>query len=131
MVHIAASGVLLPEACAAAEALWEEGVAANVLALTSPRALYETWRAHSPRPYASKLFDWLILPSEHAAPIVTVQDGASHALAWLGSVFGQSTVPLGVDEFGQSGARADLYRHFGIDSEAMVAAAFEALDMSG
>jgi pyruvate dehydrogenase E1 component len=130
VVHIAASGVLLPEACAAAEVLWEEGVAANVLNLTSPRALYEVWRACSPRPYSSDLFDWLILPSERAAPIVAVQDSASHSLAWLGSVFGQSVVPLGVDDFGQSGSRADLYRHYGIDAEAMVAAAFEALDVS-
>ena len=131
VVHLATSGVLLPEACTAAAMLWEEGVAANVLNLTSPRALYETWRAQPARPHSSTLFDWLIHPSERAAPIVTAQDGASHSLAWLGSVFGQPTVPLGVDDFGQSGARADLYRHYGIDAEAMVAAAFEALDASG
>jgi pyruvate dehydrogenase E1 component len=131
VVHIATSGVLLPEACAAAAMLWEEGVAANVLNLTSPRALYETWRACSPRPYSSQLFDWLIYPAERTAPIVTAQDSASHSLAWLGSVFGQPVAPLGVDDFGQSGARADLYRHYGIDAEAMVAAAFSALDTKG
>jgi pyruvate dehydrogenase E1 component len=62
---------------------------------------------------------------------VTVQDGASHTLAWLGSVFGQLAYPLGVDEFGQSGARTDLYRHFKINAEAIVAAAFEALEAVG
>jgi pyruvate dehydrogenase E1 component len=32
-------------------------------------------------------------------------------------------VALGVDDFGQSGTRADLYRHYGIDVDAIVAAA--------
>ena len=62
----------------------------------------------------------LILPDERRAPIVTVQDGASHALSFLGSAFGARVVPLGVDEFGQSGTRADLYRYYGIDAENIV-----------
>jgi pyruvate dehydrogenase E1 component len=53
---------------------------------------------------------------------VTVLDGASHALAWLGSVYGAPVVPLGVDTFGQSGTRAELYHHHGIDAAAIVAA---------
>ena len=32
-------------------------------------------------------------------------------------------IPLGVDDFGQSGTRGDLYRHYGIDADAIVAAA--------
>ena len=49
---------------------------------------------------------------ERRLPIVTVHDAASHALAWLGSVFGARVVPVGVDDFGQSGSIVDLYRHF-------------------
>jgi pyruvate dehydrogenase E1 component len=30
---------------------------------------------------------------------------------------------LGVDDFGQSGSRADLYRHYGIDAAAIARAA--------
>ncbi|GIW06828.1 MAG: hypothetical protein KatS3mg060_1633 [Dehalococcoidia bacterium] len=63
------------------------------------------------------------------APIVTVADGASHALTFLGGVYGAPVVPLGVDQFGQSGTRADLYRQYGIDADAIVAAAFSALDL--
>jgi pyruvate dehydrogenase E1 component len=123
MVHIAASGAMIPEACAAAIYLWREGVAANVLNLTSPRALFECWRG---APFAQRqhCLAWLIPAEEQAAPIITVQDGASHSLAWLGSVTGAPVIPLGVDDFGQSGARVDLYRHFQIDWEAMVGAAF-------
>jgi pyruvate dehydrogenase E1 component len=128
VVHLAASGALIPEACAAAEYLWQEGVAANVLNLTSPRRLFEQWRANMPGTPAAQLFDWLIPPGERRAPIVTIQDGASHSLAWLGSVFGAPVYPLGVDDFGQSGARTDLYHHFNIDAEAMIVAALNAVD---
>ena len=127
VVHIAATGAMIPEACAAATYLWQEGVAANVLNLTSPRQLYSHWRA---APYAdrSTLFDWFIPPAEQRAPIITVQDGASHSLAWLGSALGTRLIPLGVDDFGQSGTGAELYYHYGIGWEAIVAAAFAALD---
>lgn len=131
VVHIAASGAMIPEACAAATYLWQEGVAANVLNLTSPRQLFAQWRAGRPLgPYAQRttLFPWLIPAEERHAPIITVQDGASHALAWLGSALGTTLIPLGVDDFGQSGTGADLYRHFRIDWEAIVAAAFAVLD---
>src|SRR5207302_4253098 len=71
----------------------------------------------------------LILDQERRAPIVTVLDGASHALAFLGSVFGQRSVPLGMDRFGQSGNRDDLYSYAGIDAGHIVNAALVALSI--
>jgi pyruvate dehydrogenase E1 component len=44
-------------------------------------------------------------------------------LAWLGAVAGHRTIPLGVEHFGQTGTIADLYHHFGIDADAIVASA--------
>ena len=41
----------------------------------------------------SRLLSWLIPPDQRQAPIVTVQDGASHNLAWLGSLFGSYLIP--------------------------------------
>jgi pyruvate dehydrogenase E1 component len=124
VVQIATSGTLVPEAVAAAAYLRREGVAVNVLNLTSPRRLYERWRGGA----GGAPLAWLIPPDEAAAPIVTVHDAASHALAWLGGVYGAPTTALGVDGFGQSGGRDDLYRAFGIDSESIIAAAFAAAD---
>jgi pyruvate dehydrogenase E1 component len=57
-----------------------------------------------------------------------VLDGASHALAWLGSVNGAPVTALGVDHFGQSGTLSELYRHYEIDPERIAMAAFAALD---
>ncbi|MCB9151371.1 MAG: pyruvate dehydrogenase [Caldilineaceae bacterium] len=125
LVQIAASGAMIPEAVAAARLLQAQGINANVLNLTSARHLFESWRA-AERPERDPL-SWLIPPDEQGAPIVTIHDGASHALAWLGSVYGAPVVPLGVDGFGQSGARTDLYRYFGIDAESIAGAGQRAL----
>ena len=59
--------------------------------------------------------------------IVTVIDGHPATLAWLGSVAGHRTVPLGVEHFGQSGSVDDLYRHHRIDTAAIVDAAQAAI----
>ena len=50
-------------------------------------------------------------------------DGHPATLAWLGSVNGHRTRALGVEHFGQTGSLAELYRHYGIDTQAIIAAA--------
>lgn len=143
VVQIATCGTLVPEAIEAAKMLQAEGVAANVLNLTSPQLLYKEWQQlrHSDvkgavRPGSrdndlqSLHLAELISAEERRAPIVTVHDAASHTLSWLGSVFGTRLLALGVDDFGQSGARDDLHRAFNIDAESIASAAFTALDMA-
>ena len=61
---------------------------------------------------------------------MTVQDGASHGLSFLGSVYGAPTVPLGMDTWGQSGSRAALYEYAGIDTTQIVNAAMLALELA-
>src|SRR5947209_11643982 len=136
-VVLAACGAILPEVLAAAAELAEEGVAATVLNITSADHLYAEWRSSQLRAVRSAtvpdgighLETTLISPAERRAPIVTVLDGASHALAFLGSVFGQRTVPLGMDRFGQSGGRDELYAYAGIDAGHIVNAALVALSI--
>jgi pyruvate dehydrogenase E1 component len=131
VVTLVAAGVMVPEAVEAAQQLEREGIHANVVALTSPRACYAEWRREVDglvRGRTASAESWLrgLFPAEELegeVPVVTVLDGHSHALAWLGTVLGVPQVPLGVDAFGQSGARADLYRHYGIDASAIARAA--------
>jgi pyruvate dehydrogenase E1 component len=127
VVNIVVTGAMVPEALAAAEALWDEGVAANVLNLTSPQRLFEAWRAADGVRGADPL-GWLIRPSERRAPLVTVHDAAPHSLAWLGSVYGAPTTALGVERYGQSGARGDLYHYYGLDAANIVEMALRAVD---
>jgi len=136
IIQLVAAGAMIPEAIEAAKILHDEGVAANVINVTSPGLLYRGLAdaRHSHLRQGTTGADAghigeLILPEECRAPIVTIQDGASHALSFMGSAFGARVVPLGVDEFGQSGTRPDLYRYYGIDSESIVSAALLALDL--
>jgi pyruvate dehydrogenase E1 component len=116
-VHIFAAGVMVSEAVEAARALRQRGLFANVFAVTSPDLLYRGLRA--PRPY----LETLVTAEEEGVPVVSVLDGHSHALGFIGAALGVPQMPLGVDGFGQSGARRDLYRHYGIDAAAIAEAA--------
>jgi pyruvate dehydrogenase E1 component len=116
-VNLFATGVTVPAAVTAAVRLAERGAFASVIVVTSPDRLYRGLRA--PRPYV----ETLVGADEEDVPVVSVLDGHSHALAFLGGALGVSQLALGVDDFGQSGTRPDLYRHYGIDADAIVAAA--------
>ena len=50
-------------------------------------------------------------------------DGHPATLGWLGGVRGHRVEALGVEHFGQTGTIADLYRHHGLDADAIVEAA--------
>jgi pyruvate dehydrogenase E1 component len=134
-VVLAAAGAIIPEVLAAAAELTDEGIAATVLNITSADRLYADWqssrlggiRSAAVPADLGHLESALMHGAERSAPLVTVLDGASHALAFLGAVFGQPTVPLGMDRFGQSGGRAELYAYAGIDAGHIVNAALVAL----
>jgi len=135
-VILATCGAMTPEVLRAAELLeQDEGIPAGVLCLSSPDRLYEDWRrcrlVHlrdlSARREESHL-ERLIPPGLRTAPIVTVIDGASHALAFLGSCLGARVVPLGVDSFGQAGSLAAVYDAYDLSPEAIATAALIALE---
>jgi pyruvate dehydrogenase E1 component len=119
---------MLPEAIEAARYLESEGVAANLINLTSPRRAYDGWHAAQGRGDDLHHLATLMPEGTRHAPILAVHDAAPHALAWVGSVFGQKTRSLGVTKFGQSGYRADLYRHFHIDADSIIKHGFELVD---
>jgi pyruvate dehydrogenase E1 component len=133
-VVLAACGPVLPEVLAAAVLLEDEGAPALVVDVTSSDRLYRGWRS-SLRTAArsgvaatdSHQLATLLAPAERSLPIVTVHDAASHHLAWLGGVFGQRVVPVGVDEFGQSGSIPELYGIFDMLPDQLVNAALVAL----
>ena len=116
-MHIFAAGVMVPEAVEASRALAGAGICASVFAVTSPDLLYRGIR--TTKPYVLDL----VSADEEGVPVVSVLDGHSHALAFLGGALGVPQLPLGVDHFGQSGSRGDLYRHYGIDAAAIARAA--------
>lgn len=131
---IAASGPVLSEVLDAAAGLEDEGVAATVIDVTSLDRLFRGWKGtladaarHAEPATSAGHLEMLLTPSKRTAPIVTVHDAASHSMAWLGSVFGQRVVPVGVDSFGESGTIEELYDVFGLLPAQMVNAALVGL----
>jgi pyruvate dehydrogenase E1 component len=116
-VHLFAMGATVPAACEAGQRLRARGVFASVFVVTSADRLYRDLRGSGP------WLQTLVEADEEDVPVVSVLDGHSHALAFLGGALGVTQLALGVDDFGQSGARADLYRHYGIDAAAIERAA--------
>ncbi|WP_341719445.1 pyruvate dehydrogenase [Micromonospora sp. FIMYZ51] len=132
-VQLAASGAVLPEVLAAAAELADEGVAAHVVDVTSLDRLYRAWQRTLRQGVRTAT-----VPSVPGAlrsafvdgvPVVTVHDAASHAMAWLGSAVGAPAVPLGVDEFGQSGTVRELYELHDLLPGTIVNAALAALSL--
>jgi pyruvate dehydrogenase E1 component len=135
-VILATCGAMTPEVLAAAELLAaDEGIVAGVLCLSTPSRLYREWRVkrltHLRDLAATREpshLDRLVPHDLRRLPIVTVIDGASHALAFLGSCLGSRVIPLGVDAFGQVGSLADVYEAYDLSPEAIATAALIALE---
>ena len=132
VVNIFASGVMVPEAIKASNKLIEEGLFANVINVTGAGPLYRSFQSSTNAIFEggnSNLFINNILSSDDTkAPIVSIVDGHSHSLAWLGGALKTSIIPLGVSNFGQSGLPSELYKENNIDSDSIIEACFTALD---
>ena len=124
---------MLPEVVQAAAELAEEGVVAHVVDLTSADRLYAAWqrtlRQGIRTATTPSVPGALRAAFTERAPIVTVHDAASHTMAWLGSALSTACVPIGVDQFGQSGGIADLYELHDLTPGSIVNAALAALSL--
>ncbi|MFC5219736.1 transketolase-like TK C-terminal-containing protein [Streptomyces coerulescens] len=128
VVTLAAMGALIPEALAAADRLAALGHDADVVCVTSPDLLF---RALQARRGLSEDPAWIldqVFPADRATPLVTALDGHPHTLAFLGTIRNTPVTTLGVTRFGQCGSIEDVYRHHGIDTDSIVAAALDLVD---
>ncbi|MCU4158998.1 transketolase [Acidiphilium sp. AL] len=131
-IAILYQGAVAPEAEAAFAALIEDEPDAGLMALTSPDRLFAAWRdaqlaRRSGDARASAHIERLLAPLAADAALVSVLDGHPSTHAWLGGVRGQRAYTLGPNHFGQSGDIPDLYRAYGIDTDAILNACAEAL----
>ena len=127
-VVVAYTGAVAPEAIQSVGLMAEDRRDVGLLAVTSADRLNAGWTAAQrarergradARSHIERLLDGL---PGHCG-LVTVLDGHPATLAWLGAVRGHRVRALGVEHFGQTGSIADLYRHYGIDANAIIAAA--------
>jgi pyruvate dehydrogenase E1 component len=125
---VAYTGAIAPEAIQAVGLMSEDRRDVGLLAVTSADRLNAGWTAaqrarerglvHA-RSHIERLLDDV---PPHCG-LITVLDGHPATLSWLGGVHGHRTRGLGVEHFGQTGSLPDLYRHYGIDANAIIAAA--------
>jgi len=124
-VVLAYQGTVSAEAITAAGLMSEDRHGVGVLAITSADRLYSDWRRGQRHHADGRLappshIEKLLAPIPRDAAIVTIIDGHPATLSWLGGVEGHRVHSLGVDQFGQTGMIADLYRHFGFDAESIM-----------
>jgi len=118
-----------PEAIEAVGFIGESHRDVGLLAVTSADRLHSGWTAarqlRRDRRGVQHLshVEKLLAPLSRDCGIVTVIDGHPAALGWLGSVRGHRVEALGVEQFGQTGTIDDLYRHHGMDANAIIDAA--------
>jgi pyruvate dehydrogenase E1 component len=127
-VVVAYTGVVAPEAIEAIGLMAEDRRDVGLLAVTSADRLNAGWSASCRARergfvHARSHVERLLGDLPPHCGIITVLDGHPATLGWLGAVHGHKVRPLGVEHFGQSGTIPDLYRHYGIDANAIVAAA--------
>jgi pyruvate dehydrogenase E1 component len=127
-IVVAYTGAVAPEAIQAVGLMAEDRRDVGLLAVTSADRLNAGWTAamrarERGLAHARSHVDQLLVDLPPHCAFVTVLDGHPATLGWLGAVHGHRTRALGVEHFGQTGSIADLYRHYGIDSNSIVAAA--------
>jgi pyruvate dehydrogenase E1 component len=127
-IVIAVTGAMAPEAIEAMGLMGEDRRDAGLLMITSADRLNAGWTAaerarQRGNAGAMSHIERLLAPLTRDCGLVTVVDGHPATLAWLGGVRGQRLTSLGVEHFGQTGTIQDLYRHHGIDANAILHAA--------
>ncbi|HMJ44918.1 MAG TPA: transketolase, partial [Pseudolabrys sp.] len=127
-VVVAYTGAIAPEAIEAVGLMAEDRRDVGLLAVTSADRLNAGWSAAQRARerglvHARSHIERLFADVPQHCGIVTVADAHPATLAWLGAVNGNRTRALGVEHFGQTGSLAELYRHYGIDANSIVAAA--------
>ena len=126
-IAIAFTGAVAPGAIDATGLIGEDRRDVGLLSVTSADGLYADWtKAQKAReqglPSAASHVEDVMAGLPSYCGLVTVIDGHPATLGWLGSVCGHRTRSLGVQNFGQSAAMGDLYRHFGIDARGIAEA---------
>ncbi len=127
-IVVAYTGAIATESIQAVGLMAEDRRDVGLLAVTSADRLNAGWTAAQRARerglvHARSHIERLLAELPTHCGIVTVIDGHPATLGWLGAVHGHRTRALGVEHFGQTGSLPDLYWHYGIDANAIIAAA--------
>ena len=98
----------------------EEEVNLGILIVSSPDKIYTDWEKSKNKDREISHIEKILKKADENSTLITIIDGHSSALAWLGSVRGHKVYPLGVREFGQSGDLNEIYEYSNIDFKSII-----------
>jgi pyruvate dehydrogenase E1 component len=132
-MSVFAIGAMVDEAIGSIELLEREGIGVSLFIVTSPDLLFRQLNAaHANEQAGTDDARWdpldLLNDREIGQPVLSVIDGHPHSMAFLGAALDCPSTVLGVTNYGQSGSRADLYRHFGVDAQGIFEAGLGLVD---
>lgn len=141
VVHIFTMGSVTTEALKASQNLLQRGLYANVIVVTSPDLISGALADQNDYQYLIQdleINSTLYAQNRSQAelptlaglriPIVSVHDGEPGLLDNLGSIVGVKQICLAVRKHSKCGRPSDIYQYHKIDSDAVEAACFSALD---
>ena len=113
------TGVMIGEVEKLKEEITKEEIDIGILIATSPDKLYLDWVNSKENNTASHIEKTLDSYSRNTA-LITIIDGHSSSLAWIGSVLGHRVYPMGLNKFGQSGDLDEIYKYTNIDFKSII-----------
>ncbi len=119
-VIIICTGVIIAEVIKCRRELNNDNVKVGILVVTSPDKIYKDWeKANRSLDYNSHIENKL-KNVDKETPLITIIDGHSSALSWIGAVRGHKVFSHGVNKFGQSGDLKEVYGDTNIDFKSII-----------
>ncbi|MBF95760.1 MAG: transketolase [Pelagibacterales bacterium] len=119
-IVIICTGVIVGEVLKSLEAIYEDSLKIGLFIVTSPDKLYHDWIESTKNTNFISHLEYKLSAVDRSVPVITIIDGHSSSLSWIGAVKGQKVIPLGVNNFGQSGDLNELYQISEIDLNSIV-----------
>ncbi len=114
------TGVIVGEVLNCLNVLKEENLNIGVFIATSPDELFRDWTLSTKSNNHKSHLEKKLSNIENKTPIITIIDGHSSSLSWVGSIKGQRVIPMGANNFGQSGDLKEVYAFNEIDLNSIV-----------
>ena len=125
VVHIFSMGSPSTSAIEASQKLLNQGIYANVIVVTSPDLLLSNLATNNNYEHLKKGLNL----ADTKAPVVSVHDGEPGLLDNIGSILGCYQEALAVRKHSRCGRPSEIYKYHGIDSEAVVQACLQTLQL--
>ncbi len=117
---IICTGVIVSEVLKCRELLLNDNLNIGILVVVSPDKIYKDWEISKKLTDRKSHIDNKLDKILNKIPFITIIDGHSSSLSWIGGVKGNRVYPLGVNKFGQSGDLKEIYEDTNIDFKSII-----------